>query len=303
LMGYRLVRRGFLSEATVIVQEGLAAILPLRDQHRALAAELLRERAGLHLDEGQTSEARRLAQESLSLTAEASDDVGQARAENLLGQAAMHANERDYPRARQHYLRALAYAERAGDSRVIGNIYNNLGIVERNDCSGSPDERDQHLALAADYLEKSLQLRRANHDRRGLAETLNSLGVIRFYAGDWAGAWRRYSEALALLLELQNMLHVAQMLANLGEVALKQADLTSAARLLAVSEYMLLELQSSHAAPVRQMLQETLEMDEAVGVVVTEIRSALKPLSLAARVALVMPPDWQIGREDDMRSR
>jgi predicted ATPase/DNA-binding SARP family transcriptional activator len=288
LIGYRLLRRGFLHEATEVVQAGLTTILPLKADHPSLTAELLRERAGLHLDYGETRETRRLAQEALTIATDRTDAAAQARTENLLGQAAMHENERDYAAARHYLLRALAHAERAGDTVIQGNIYNNLGIVERHDISGDAAEQARRRADAARYLQTSLHLRRANHDRRGLAETLNSLGVLAFYAGDWEGAWRYYAESLALLLELQNTQQVALMLFNLGEVALKRGDPDRAVPLLAVSEYLLIELQSPLAPSVEQMLQQATVAAGAAPDSVTVLQSALKPISLAARVETAM---------------
>jgi tetratricopeptide (TPR) repeat protein len=147
-------------------------------------------------------------------------------------------------------------------------------------------QQAQRLADATRYLQTSLQLRRANHDRRGLAETLNSLGVLCFYADNWEGAWNHYAEALALLLDLENTQQVALMLANLGEVALMRHEPARAIPLLVVSEYLLTELQSPLTEPVGRMLQQaTLKVlkEGAAPDIATSLRSALRPLSLAAR--------------------
>jgi hypothetical protein len=133
-----------------------------------------------------------------------------------------------------------------------------------------------------------LALRRANHDRRGLAETLNSLGVQAYYAADWDGAWHHYAEALWLLRELPNTLQVALMLANLGEVALKQDDSERAVLLLAASEFLLSDLGSPLAASVRQMLDTAIEHAPTD---LTELHASFKPLHLKALLARVMPTD------------
>jgi predicted ATPase len=286
LVGHRLYRRGFLREATEIVTGGLAAILPLREEYPGLAAELLRERAGLHLDHKEYAEALPLAEAALELAAGLGDGLAQARAENLLGQAAMNLGE--YERARAHFQRGLAQAKGVGASVVMGNIYNNLGLLERRDRTGDDAELAQRRDTAARHLQESLWLRRANQDRRGLAETHNSLGMLAFDAADWAQARSHYAEALPLLQELQNTQEVALMLANLGEVAGKQGEPERAVPLLVTAEDLLLEAQSPYAPPVTQMLQEAAQAAGIPPDGVAALRAACKTQSLQERIAHAM---------------
>jgi predicted ATPase len=247
-------RRGFLHQAGEWVQNGLAIAAPLRESHPDLCARLLYERAGLLVDLGgsltpeEAAEARTRAAEALALFERVEDAVGQARVENLLGRTAL--GEEDYPTAREHFQRALEQFEQAGDDLNAAVVHNNLGIVDRRDRAGDKERGARHL-------EEALRLRRARDDRRGMAETLNNLGVLAQYQKEWDTAWSRYAEALGYVQELGHPLGVAIELCNLGEVGRAQERHEEALRLLAAAERLMDEVESEHwSGYVREQLQE-----------------------------------------------
>ncbi len=247
-IGALLHRRGNHREAVDPIQEGLDVLLPLRDAEPTLCAHLLRERAGLHLDHGEWAEARSCAHEALAFFAERDDTEGQARAENLLGQAAMH--ERAFDEARERFSRALAHFERAGVHPVEAAIvHNNLGLVERRDAAG-----DKVAALH--HLEEALRLRRAHDDRRGLAETLNNLGVLAHEQGDLDAAWQWYAEAARHERDLRHTFGVARALANLGEVAHARGEGERACRLFGAAERLFEEVKSAYTSYAAGLLAD-----------------------------------------------
>lgn len=250
VIGVTLYRRGFSREAAGAIEEGLAAALPLKDQDPALYARLLWERAGLHLDNQDAVEARRSAAEALELFVLLGDPDGRAQAENLLGQAAMA--ERCFGEARALFSGALAHYEGRCDQTSAAIVRHNLGLVERRDSEGDPKAAERHL-------EEALRLRRALGDRRGIAESLNGLGVLAHFARDWAAARACYQEAMELELELGHVLGVATALDNLGEVAVEEGEPERASRLLAASERLMHEIESPHLEYVTRQLVSAAE--------------------------------------------
>jgi predicted ATPase len=244
--GVFLHRRGFLREAGELLQSGLETIETAPDPPPGLRAHLLLERAGLHLDHDEPDAARTKVDAALDLFRDLEDPHGQAQAENLLGHAALAG--RDYARAREHYLRALDHYRQTGDELHAAILHNNLGLLHRRDPSGDKQE-------AARHLEEALRLRRALQDRRGMAETLNNLGVLAQDATNWDAATRYYAESLRLEQELQHPLGVATALSNLGELFQARGDLNRALRLFAAAERLMQELRSPHAPYVSTLLE------------------------------------------------
>ena len=92
-----------------------------------------------------------------------------AAAHNLLGLCA-RADE-DWPCARAEFQLALQGFEALELRSLVANVNNNLGIIERE----APDGRSDAMTR---YWELALEGRKAAGDERGLAETLNNLGVV-----------------------------------------------------------------------------------------------------------------------------
>jgi predicted ATPase len=277
MVGIALQRRGFHREAAARLQTGLEALLaapPTRaDAPETLRAELLRERAGLHLDLRESAAARQRAQEALAAFAQSGDARGQAQAENLLGQAAVM--ESAFAEAREHYTRALAHHEQAGDAVEAAIIHNNLGILEYTDPAGDRGRSQQQL-------EEALRLRRAHDDRRGMAETLNNLGELSHYRQDWAAARRHYTESLRLRQPLGDPYGVAIVLSNLGEVAEAQGQLERACRFYAAAEQLFDEAQSPHAAYSGGLLAKAAARQ---GLSEAELQQAIRGVSLDELIA------------------
>ncbi len=201
--------------------------------------ELLLERAGLHLELNEQPEARELAQQAHRRTEAVGNVRGVGWAENLLGRAAYA--EKDFDGARQHYANALQMAADGQYPVLEGIVRNNLALVERRDPNGNREQAAQHL-------QQALTLRRAQQDRRGQAETLTNLGILAYERKDWDAAWNFYAQSLELERGLGHVFGVATTLSDMGEVASEQGEPERACRLFAVSEHLLLDL-NSHLSP------------------------------------------------------
>ena len=244
-VGVTLARSGYRAEAVAPVQAGVNALAALDDPPDSLLLELLLERAGLHLDQNEAQEARELALQARVRAKTVGDVRNAGRAENLLGRAAYA--EKDFEAARQHYQSALEMAAAGKYLALQGIAHNNLGLVERH---GNQEQAQHHL-------QQALTLRRAQNDRRGQAETLLNLGLFAYYQQDWDAAWKFYEESLALERELGHIYGVATVLSNLGETAREKDEPERACRLFAVSERLLLDLNSHLALFVSDYLAQS----------------------------------------------
>jgi tetratricopeptide (TPR) repeat protein len=126
----------------------------------------------------------------------------------------------------------------------------------RRDFSGSPEELAERRNRAGILLHEALKLRRELDDRRGLAETLNNLGVLFFEMEDLGGAWRWYREALEYERQLDHLHGIGVALANLGEAAGDLGAAELGASLLAASVVTLAEAGSPVIEDVGKMLDE-----------------------------------------------
>ncbi|MBB6048688.1 adenylate/guanylate cyclase domain-containing protein [Armatimonas rosea] len=271
-------RHGFLHEAVEAIELGLGAAVPA-----PLRAKLLLERAGLHADFNQPDGTRRCIHEALAISTRLQDALGVAHAQNLLGQAAMQ--ERDYPDAHTQFLAALASFEAAGDQVGVAIVQNNLGVTLRRDRSGAPEDWEARATQAEQHLTEALRLRHALQDRRGLAETLNNLGVLAFERQEWEKANRYYREAVPHYESLRNTLGLGFMLANLGEVAESQRDFRKAVRLYLGSILLLEQVRS----PLAQEIEAWLTRAATAGTLPSSELATLR------REASLLSPEAQRG--------
>jgi predicted ATPase/class 3 adenylate cyclase len=234
--GRALYRLGYAAEAVEPIEIALQELEPLGEDHAPLVAELLAERAWVSLmnqsnasdaERPDTSAAEAFANLALVLFQRTGDRLGQARTENMLGYACWLT--RRQAEARGYLESALSRLRSPVDDTDIANTHSQLGIVLADDPEGGPEEAGQHLREA-------IRIRRAQGDRRGLAEALKNLGIVAYKQENWKGAWDYYSEALEYERIMRNWFDIAISLYNLAEVAHVRSDFELALRLAAASE-------------------------------------------------------------------
>ncbi|GMQ30585.1 tetratricopeptide repeat-containing sensor histidine kinase [Algoriphagus confluentis] len=112
----------------------------------------------------------------------------------------------DYPNAKSLFLKALAQAQEE-DIWELGNLYNNLGLVEKN---------LGNLSQAEDYYRKGLELYRKTGNRSSEAGILGNLSSIKQLQNQPAEAEDFLQQALALNREIGNPRKIASDLSNMG---------------------------------------------------------------------------------------
>ena len=116
-------------------------------------------------------------------------------------------------------------------AKLLANPGADIACIARGDtlsAAGNLALYQSDYGAAQVLQEKALALRRTLSDRRGIAGSLNNLGVIAVETGNSAAARAHYEESLALFQELGNRATQGYVLNNLANVALKQGDLPEA---------------------------------------------------------------------------
>lgn len=253
ILGVMRQRQGFSRSAVGLIEAGLMALNLAAPP--ALRGRLQLERAGLHYDFDEAEGCATRANQALQLFLEQGDLHGQAQAENLWGKACLL--QRDYPQAALHFTQAQQLFTQLGDQIGVAIALNNHALALRRDSAseGLSARREQ----AEQFLTEALQLRRALDDRRGLAETLNNLGVLAFEQERYPVSWDYYREALRFEQEVHNRQGIGKTLANLGEVAALLGRPEQGVRLLLASVLILEESGSPLARAVAGMCEEQRE--------------------------------------------
>ncbi len=102
---------------------------------------------------------------------------------------------RDYTRTGAYYRQALHLAQTRDDPATLGHSLNRLGNWYVNVDQPREGRR---------YHEEALAIFEALADRRGIAATLDLLGMARCCSGDLLGSMATYERAVALLRELDD---------------------------------------------------------------------------------------------------
>jgi len=102
---------------------------------------------------------------------------------------------RDYERTGEYFRRASEAARELGDAAILARSLNRLGNWHMN---------VEQMSEARQCHREALAIFEAANDRRGLAETLDLLGITDGMAGDLLQATTHYERAVALFRELDD---------------------------------------------------------------------------------------------------
>ena len=245
MRGWAFNLQGLSHDAVEPLQSALDALLPIHEENLTLFAELLWQRAWSSLDQRDTEGADALAKKALELFKLSGDRVGQGRAINLLGNIAGICKR--YSEARTLFGEGLKLLQSPQDDTEIGNIHTTWAAMEVMDPEGDLKEAQQ-------LLQKALSVRRKRGDLRGLAETLNNMGIVAYRQEDWKQAWDYYVESLLHKQALGNTFGIASTLFNLAEAAYERGETMRSLRLLAASEFLMEIVKSPVASQVSDFL-------------------------------------------------
>jgi DNA-binding CsgD family transcriptional regulator len=187
-------------------------------QHRGAASQLL---GHLALRRGDLDEARERLNAAIDASAELGERWFTAYCHNDLGEVA--AARGDYDEANAHFEASLEIGKDFGDRAGIG-----LSLVYLGETAALLG----HTENARQYLEDSKTAYLELGDRGGMARTDCGFGVLSVATGDAADAVKRFSEVLDASLEMQFVAMILDVLAGIGELALRSGMDTDGERLL-----------------------------------------------------------------------
>ena len=196
--------RGYWTEARMWLEQSLARRddMPALERAKALRA--------LGLIEDATGDRQRglaLLEESRQRFQELADRHGEWQ--TLLDLSLLWA-ARDYGQAGQYAQQALAVAREADDPVMIARGLNRLGNWQAN-------SEQPHEAIASHR--EALHFLEALGDKRGMAETLDLLGIASNIGTDLDGLTRWYGRAVALWREIGDRKGLAESLAGYADGA------------------------------------------------------------------------------------
>lgn len=189
------------------------------DEQSALLADVLRWQGVVLTDRGRASDAEPLYRRSLEISTALQYDSGRAHALNCL--AGLQQRRGDLTGAANMLSDALEIASRCGETRLVGMLQQNLGIIA--DIRGNP------AAALAHYL-VALRTFEATNDLQQVCWTLNNLGYLYVKEQRFDEAESSFDRALQLARSRGDLRTEGIVEENRGELCLLRGELQSAGR-------------------------------------------------------------------------
>jgi predicted ATPase len=222
---------GYSREGLHWLDRGLAAGDDVPKDLRAMA---LARKAWLMRPTGGYPQVVELYNESLALFQELGDEAGIGLTLSHLGVAAMRQGE--YDRAGELFEQALVVRRRVGERRGIYATLMNLGVCELD---------QGHFERAAELLAESLELTREAQDDHHTALILLNLGETMMGSGDLGRAEAYFSEAMSIFKRDGNRASAARLSHSLAFVLWKSHKTNEALRILSEALPLLVDLQDA----------------------------------------------------------
>jgi tetratricopeptide (TPR) repeat protein len=121
-----------------------------------------------------------------------------------------------------NYLAALDYFTQAGDLRGEGNVYNNIGVLYR----------DNDYEASLENLKKSLAIAQRLSDNQLMAKLYMNIGSVYYRKKSYYQALNYYDKSNALFLPLKDTANLIQCLQNKGVVYYNLNQFATAEQLL-----------------------------------------------------------------------
>jgi tetratricopeptide (TPR) repeat protein len=157
------------------------------DEETPLLADVIRWQATVLRERGRTTEAEALYRRSLEVAERLGYEAGRAHALNYLASIALRRG--DINVAGSLMTDALKLADQCGESRLVGMLQQNLGILA--DIRGNP-------AAALAHYRVSLRTFETTNDLQPMSWVLNNLGYLHAKEARHEEAFEAYDRALGL---------------------------------------------------------------------------------------------------------
>ena len=206
-----------------------AIVLLGSEEETPLLADVLRWQGSVLRDRGRTSEAEPLYQRSLQLSTKLEYPAGRAHAINCLASLAQRRG--DLSVAANLMTDSLALAQECGESRLVGMLQQNLGIVA--DIRGNPAAARAHYLVALRTFE-------ATNDLQPMCWVMNNLGYLNVKEERFEEAEAVFERALGIARARGDLMAEGILEENRAELELLRDNVegshASIARALAIAE-------------------------------------------------------------------
>ena len=182
-----------------------------------MLADVLRWEGSALRDRGRTSAAEPLYHRSLEISLELGYDAGHAHALNCLASLAQRRGETGA--ATKLLTESLTIANGCGESRLVGMIQQNLGIVA--DITGD-------APAALDHYEVSLRAFESTNDLQPMCWVLNNLGYLHIKEERYDEAGESFERAMDVARGRGDLISESVIEANRAELALMVGDINGA---------------------------------------------------------------------------
>jgi predicted ATPase/DNA-binding SARP family transcriptional activator len=268
--------RGRLNDGRAILESALERA---RDAGSATRANALNGAGTLAMTQGDYASARRFFGEALGLLRELDDRAAAARVLSNLG--SIEAMEGDPGLALPLHEEAVALLRELKEIGLLAGALNNLASVLV----------DTHaFARAAAVAAESADLYREAGDHEGLAVALLNRGYAELEEGHLEQAGQALAESVRIALPVGAAVRTLPCLSALAELALRQGDTGSSARLIGAIDSLAEETEVEEQPYVRDQVARTKsELREALGQRDFETATAAgRALDLAAASELAL---------------
>jgi tetratricopeptide (TPR) repeat protein len=187
------------------------------DEETPLLADVLRWQATVLRERGRTSEAEPLYRRSLDISTRLGYEPGRAHALNYLGGLALRRG--DIIKAANLLSDALGVADQCGETRLVGMVQQNLGIVA--DIRGNP-------AAAMAHYRVSLRTFESTKDLQPMCWVLNNLGYLYMKEERLDDAATTYERALGVARARGDLMAEGIIEENIAELHLIQGEVEEA---------------------------------------------------------------------------
>jgi tetratricopeptide (TPR) repeat protein len=187
------------------------------DEETPLLADVLRWQATVLRERGRTSDAEPLYRRSLEISTRLGYEAGRAHAINYLGSLALRRG--DIITAAEMATEALTIADQCGETRLVGMLQQNLGIIA--DIRGNP-------AAALAHYRVSLRTFEATNDLQPMCWVLNNLGYLHLKEGRMDEAASTFDRAIGIARARGDLMSEGVLEENRAELHLMRAELDEA---------------------------------------------------------------------------
>ncbi|HWY10560.1 MAG TPA: tetratricopeptide repeat protein [Bacteroidia bacterium] len=182
----------------------------------------------IYQNEGDVKKALEYYQKGMKIQEEIGDLKGIAQSLNNIG--FIFQNQNDVPKTLDYYNRSLTIREKIGDKKGIAESLNNLGLVYRK--NGDPNCKSEikdaciraGVQKALEYYLRSLKIKEEVNDVNGIGISLNNIGGIYNYLGDYDKALEFFNRSLAIRQKNNDKQGESISWNNIGGIYLKKKN-------------------------------------------------------------------------------